>query len=727
MTFSSFIAGPPAHAAAATDTSADERAGDTASTRQSRASSSTPSTVGALSAVTVTGQSDGGPYGTVKGVVARDSLGATKTKTSLLETPQSVSVVTREQMDQQNAQTLNAAVRYEAGVTPETRGGIATRYDLLTVRGFSADTYWNGLKLLTNNYYGTPQIDPYLMERIEVLRGPVSVLYGQASAGGILNQESRLPTVEPQHEIGIEFGNYGHKQAKFDFSGPIGDDPRYLYRVTGIARTEDGQVATTRNERLAIAPSFTWRPDRDTTLTLLALYQRDPRSTSYGAVPPYGTVLNNPFGKLPGNFYDGDVNFEKFQRTQTSLGWQFEKRLTPTWTVRSNARWLHLGQEYESVYDSGLEADMRTLDRGTAESNDTMNTYSIDNSIEGNFATGPLDHTLLAGFDYQHVGSGYNVGFGTAPSLDLFAPDNAQAITPPDLAMTRIRASQYGVYLQDQMHFGKVLLTLGGREDWATTHTTAEAFGTTSNQSDRAFTGRAGLTYVFDSGIAPYVSVTQSFVPQAGTDASGKPFDPERAHQYEVGVKYQPKNTSALFTAALFDLTRNNLLTTDANNPNYQAQSGQARSRGVELSAKVSPTRALDVTAAYAYTNTRYTRDNTGLQGKFLPAVPENQASVWANYRFDGMPLAGLSIGAGGRYTGTTYSTDNSFKVRSFFLADATMRYDLGRAWPKLKGSDIYVNAQNLFNRRYVASCYYGEWCAFGYGRQVFAGVDYRW
>ncbi|WP_244851347.1 TonB-dependent siderophore receptor [Caballeronia sp. SL2Y3] len=681
-----------------------------------------------LPAVKVTAQSDqDAPYGPTKGYVAKSSSTALKSGTPIIETPQSVSVVTRDQMDQQNAQTLNAAVRYVSGVTPETRGAIATRYDLLKVRGFDADTYWNGLKLIGNGWYSTPQLDPYLMDRVEVLKGPVSVLYGQAAAGGLLNMESKLPTVEPLHEVGVEVGNYGHVQGKFDLSGPIAGDDRYLFRVTGIGRKEDGQVAMTKNERIAIAPSFTWRPDNKTSLTLFGLYQHDPRSSSYGSVPPQGTVLYNPNGKLPSNFYDGDPSFESFNRVQESVGYKFDRRLSNAWTFRANGRYMHLAQDYKSVYASALEADLRTLDRGTAYSQDNLNTVALDNQLEGNFSTGPIDHTLLVGFDYQHYATNFVSGFGTAPSIDMYAPVYNQTITVPELSKQVLSGTQYGVYAQDQARFGNAILTLGGREDWTNSKTRNETFGTSSSQSDRAFTGRAGLTYVFNNGIAPYVSYTESFTPQVGTDINGRAFDPERGHQYEVGVKYQPKGYDALFTAALFDLTRENLLTVDATNPNFQSQSGEARSRGVELEAKVSLTDSLNVTGSYTYLNTVYTKDNGGLQGKHLPAVPQNQASLWAYYTINRGPLAGLSLGAGGRYTGTTYSTQNDFKVQSFFLVDATLRYDLGRTAAQLKGAELYVNAQNLFDKEYVASCYYGSWCAFGYGRQVFAGMNYRW
>ncbi|MGF6574212.1 iron complex outermembrane receptor protein [Paraburkholderia sp. GAS333] len=681
-----------------------------------------------LPAVKVSGQSvQDSSYGPTVGYVASTTNSATKTGTSLLEAPQSVSVITRDQMTQQNAQTLNAAVRYTSGVTAETRGGVATRYDMLTVRGFDADTYWNGLKLLGNGMYSVPQLDPFMMDRIEVLKGPVSVLYGQASAGGVLDQESKLPTRTPLHEVGVEFGNYAHKQATFDFSGPLDADGHYLYRLTAIARDEEGQVNTTRNERIAIAPSFTWRPDDKTTLTLLALYQRDPRSTSYGSVPPQGSVLSSPYGQLPSDFYDGDAGFERFSRTQASVGYKFEHKFDPNWTVRANGRYYHLSQDYASVYGSGLEADNRTLDRYSIASTDQMNTVALDNQLEGKFSTGPIHHTVLTGFDYQHVGSSYLIGYGSAPSLDILAPDYYQSVADPDRTLYQVRNNQFGVYAQDQMRWDHVVFTISGRQDWSNSSTRDVTDNTNTTQSARAFTKRAGLTYVFDNGIAPYVSYTESFAPQSGFDVNGKPFDPERARQYEIGVKYQPNDWDAMFTVALFDLTRKNLLTTDASNPAFQSEAGEARSRGVEVEGKMSLTDSLNVTASYTFLDTKYTKDNSGLQGQFLPSVPQHQASAWAYYTLHRGPLAGLSGGAGVRFTGTTYAYEDAYKVSSFLLVDATLRYDLGRLSSRMKGSELYVNAQNLLNKRYVASCNFTTACFFGYGRQVFAGANYRW
>ncbi|WP_244122060.1 TonB-dependent siderophore receptor [Burkholderia gladioli] len=428
---------------------------------------------------------------------------------------------------------------------------------------------------------------------------------------------------------------------------------------------------------------------------------------------------------MPRDFYDGDTNFERFSRTEAAVGYRFSRKLERDWTVRSNARYFHIGQDYASVYSSGFVPGTSSLQRYSIASQDQFNSIALDNQLEGRFATGAVRHTVLAGFDYQHFATSYALGYGSAPPLDVLAPNYAQPIDPIALAPTRIRGNQFGVYAQDQMRYGHFVLTLGARQDWANTSTATG--GATSSQSARAFTKRAGLSYVFDNGIAPYVGYTESFSPQSGTSRAGRPFDPERAKQYEIGLKFQPTDYDAMFTIALFDLTRNNLLTTDTVNPLYQTQSGEARSRGIELEAKASLSDSLNVTASYTYLDTKYVKDNSGLEGRFLTGVPQHQASAWAYYTQRRGPLAGLSAGAGLRYTGQTYNDTNQYRLASYLLLDATLRYDLGRLSSRLKGSDVYVNAQNLLNRRYVASCSSTAWCWFGYGRQVFAGANYRW
>lgn len=678
-----------------------------------------------LPAVTVTGAGETATS-PVQGYVPTRQASGTKTDTSILETPQSISVVPRDQIREQKAQSLNEVLRYTSGVTPETRGAVATRYDMLKIRGFDASMYWNGMKL-QSLYYIQPQIDPYMLERAEVLKGPSSVLYGQAAAGGMINQVSKRPQATAEHEVAIEYGTNAHRRAMADSTGPIDAEGKFLYRFTATGLDENGQIRMTENQRVAVAPSFEWRPDADTRLTLTALYQRDPKANSYGGVPPQGTVLANPYGKIPSNFYDGDPNYEKFDREQASIGYEFERRLTNDWTVRLNGRWLRTELAYDSVYANGMQADNRTLSRGLSTSREALRSYTFDNQVEGKITTGALRHTLLFGLDYQRATGFYDVGWSPfGPDLDVFAPVYGLPIAALPRSRTDVDSSQWGVYAQDQIHLGGFILTLAGRQDWARTDSRS-AYGA-SHQFDSAFTGRAGLTYVFENGIAPYIAYAESFVPQSGTDFNGQGFDPEEGKLYEIGVKYQPTGLNGLFTAALFDLTRSNLLTGDPAHAGFSVQTGEVRSRGLELEARAAITPQLDLIAAYTYLDTEYTKDNSGFEGKELAAVPHHAASGWAVYRMEkGTTLDGLSLGGGVRWQSSTANQANTYRVPSFTLVDAMASFDLGKLSSKLEGAEVSVNAKNLFDKEYVASCYYGDWCAYGYGRTVIAGLRYRW
>lgn len=674
-----------------------------------------------LDTITVEGESATGP---VRGYVAQRGTTGSKTGTPLAESAQSVSVITRDQLTQQSAQSLNEALRYSPGVTTESRGAGASRFDQFKIRGFDSVSYLNGLRMQKMNWV-SPQVDPYLLERVEVLRGPSSVLYGQAPTGGMVNQISKLPTLTRFGEVGVQFGNNQQRQASFDVGGPIDKEGRFLYRLTGIGRMENGQIAHTEAERLAIAPAFTFRPSEDTSLTLLGLYQREPKANAYVGVPAVGSVVFNRNGRLSRRTNVSEPNLETFDRTQASAGYLFSHRFNDTVTLRMNGQWFRSDIDYFSVFGTSLAANGRTLSRSVSLSHDEMDALAFDNQLEWKFNTGPLSHTLLTGFDAQYSDGYFVNGTGPAPAIDMFAPVYGRPITLPATRRTDQTTRQYGLYAQDEIRFGNFIATFAGRSDWARTKTTVA--GVRSEMDDHALTGRAALLYRFDNGIAPYVSFAQSFTPLAGTDAAGRAFDPERGVQYEAGIKYQPVGINALFSAAVFDLTRENLLTTDLANPGRSVQVGEARSRGVELEAKASLDFGLNVAASYTYLDTKYTRDNSGLQGLVPTGVPRHMASLWLYYELPANLVPGLSVGAGVRYVGSTFNTNNTIEVPSATLVDATLRYDFGKLMPQLKGMALQLNVKNLFDKEYVGACYTSTLCSYGQGRVVTAGLNYRW
>jgi len=674
----------------------------------------------------------------VEGYVAPLTTTGTKTDTPLIETPQSVGVVTRDQMDDQGARTVSDSLRYTAGVLPEVRP--TARYDSVYVRGFGGQgasaayvNFLDGLRQQRGISYAIPNTDPWLLERIEVLRGPASVLYGQTGSGGIVNLVSRRPTATPTGEVRLEAGNDGLRQAAFDTSGPLTEDGTLLYRLTGIARQADSQYDFTEEKRIAIAPALTWRPDADTTLTLLGNYQYEPEGGFYNFVPGTGTVFSSPYGRLHSNFFGGDPNWDRFERRTASIGYQLEHRIDETWTVRQNFRYQHIDSDFRAI--SGRTViNGRTLVRAAAQSIEHVDTFALDNQAQASFVTGGLRHTLLTGLDWNRGSAKRRLGNATSSSLNLnlFNPVYNVAIPSLNLAMTTQIQDQLGVYTQDQIAYGRWRLTAGIRQDWATSETVTRSTSAHVSQTDSAFTGRVGALYLFDNGLAPFVSYATSFLPNSGTMSparGGNTFDPTTGEMVEAGVKYQAEGLRSFVQLGVFQITQQDVLTTDPSDSLYNVQTGEIRSRGVELEARASLTEELDLIAAYSYTDAEITRSNTpGVSGNQAPQVPKHAASGWANYTFRDGAMNGLGLGAGVRFIGATQGDEaNSFRVDSTTLVDAAIRYDLGALGDTMKGFEATLNANNLFDKKYIASCSNQTNCWFGNRRSVVAGLRYRW
>jgi len=667
-------------------------------------------------------------WGPVDGYVARQSATGTKTDTPLIETPRTVTVITRDEIAAQQAQSVRDTVRYAPGVYYSDDADF--RYEPVSARGFSLDQYLDGLKLL-NGTWSVPRVDPYFLERAEVLEGPASTLYGQASPGGVLDMISKRPTATPVHEIQLSTGSYGLAQTAFDLGGPIDKDGKLLYRLTGIARTSGTQVDYVDKQRIAIAPSITWRPDADTSLTILTSVLNDPKAGFWNLLPYQGTLLPNTYGKIPRNFYVGDPSFEHYSFTQAMAGYQFEHRFDETWTVRQSARFTRIDIDYREVQGYLLEADQHTLDRYAYTANENLNTFNIDNQAQAKFDTGPLAHTVLLGLDYQHLDWNNFTRYGNTASLDILNPNYAQTISlPPVFQDAHQTQNQLGLYAQDQIKSGGFVFTLGGRQDWVSTDTYNRLANKMTQQSDRSFTWHTGLLYRFDNGFAPYVSYATSFQPTSGTTAEGASFKPTTGQQYEAGIKYQPPGWNALLTAAVFDLTQQNVLTSDpdASHPaGSQVQTGEVRSRGVELSAVTSLKNGLSLRASYTYLDNRITQANDGTIGHILNNTPRNFAAVWGDYTIQDGPLAGLGFGGGVRYVGSSYATNaNTYAIPDFTLIDAAIHYDFGKLRPDLKGLTAKVNATNLFDKVYVSYCS-AVGCRWGEGRTVYATLSYKW
>ncbi|MGO2441645.1 MAG: ferrichrome porin FhuA [Serratia proteamaculans] len=666
-----------------------------------------------------------GPVGTY---VAKHSATGTKTDTPLVKTPQSVSVVTREEMDMRQSETVKSALAYTPGVMVGNRGA-STAYDAVNIRGFSSvgtNMYLDGLKLQDDNY-SIYQIDPYFLERAEVLRGPSSVLYGKSNPGGVVALVSKRPTTESLREVQFKMGTDNLFQTGFDFGGALDDDGVYSYRLTGLARDEDQQQVGEKSKRYAIAPSFSWRPDDRTSLTFLSSFQDDPSVGFYGWLPKEGTVQNGINGKLPTSFNDGEPGYNNISRKQQMVGYAFEHGFDDVWTVRQNLRYSKMDVDYRSIYGQGISpTDPAELTRGVMNSKEHLSSFAVDTQAQAKFATGLVDHTLLMGVDYMRMRNDVVYQYGTASPLNVVAPEYGnQSYTITGGASQVNRQEQTGLYVQDQAEWNQWVLTMGGRYDWSDTNSTNRLTeNSVSRQKDNEFTGRAGLNYVFENGIAPYVSYSESFEPTSGTDVSGNTFAASKGKQYEAGVKYAPKDRPITASMAIYQLTKTNNKVADPNNKFASIQGGEIRSRGVEFEAKAALSANLNLLGSYTYTDAEYSKDTTQ-QGNTPAAIPKHMASLWADYTFHETAISGLTLGSGVRYVGSSYGDEaNTFKVKDYTVVDAAIKYDLARF--NLPGSSIGINVNNLFDKEYVSSCFATYGCYWGAERQVVATATFR-
>jgi iron complex outermembrane receptor protein len=669
----------------------------------------------------------------ISGQHPEDAASATKSDTPLVETPQSVSVIDRQDLDLRVVQDLNEAMHFTAGVGPDTRGNTAGRYDLQTLRGFKPDQYLDGLRLIGSaNGYATPQVDLAFLDRVEVLKGPSSGLYGQASPGGIVALSSKLPVLDRFGEIMVGGGSYGTERASFDAGGRIDDTGQFSFRLVGTGYHSDTQTRLVEAELYGISPALTWRPDEQTSWTLLYNYQHDPKAGDYGAMPVQGSLLPNPNGRVPRDFYDGEPGYERFDRRQNAVTSLFTRRIGD-WTFHQNTRFMHTTTSYRSVYHTGLEPNLILLNRSVAVADEAVDALTLDNQLTGTADTGILRHNIIVGIDYQKTHQTEAAGFGgeVAP-LDVFAPVYGSPIDPPAIGFSvRLNLHQTGVYAQDQIALDRWRLVLSGRNDWVKSDQLDRLAGGDTDLDQKQFTGRAGLLYLFPNGLAPYVSYSTSFQPQTATDRNGNMLPPTQGKQSEVGMKFQPNVWNALLTAALYDLRQTNVATQDPGAPVGLGSiaAGEVRSRGIELEGSAHPTPALELKGSFTYLDNQVVKDNSGLQGTRPEGVPQQTANAYALYTVQEGPAGGLGLGGAVRYLGKSFNGAagaDSLTIPGAMLFDLLASYDFSRVSPRASGLTLNLDITNLFDRRYVSSCYQTLWCWYGASRNVQASVRYR-
>ncbi|NHL70771.1 TonB-dependent siderophore receptor [Burkholderia ambifaria] len=668
------------------------------------------------------------------GLVGLRTATATRTDTPVAEIPQTTNVVTAQQIEMTGATDLNQALRYVPGFATF---GSDTRTDwYAALRGFTPTLYVDGVAAPNTAVIANWRVDPYTIDSIAVLRGPTSVLYGAGEPGAIVDAHTKLADGERVREAGVQIGNDARKQTMLDIGDKLDPDGRYAYRFVGIARDGNAETGPKADRRVAVAPSFRWRPTADTSLTVSASFLQDHGDISSNFLPASGTVLPNRNGRLSQDIYMGDPTFNDYRKKQWSLGYALEHRVNPIWTLQQDVRWSRLSLDDATVFGNGfLPGSTTNMMRFAGLFQLNYSRLDIDNRAQARFATGPLEHTLLLGLQFDRQTTTNSVWLALAPSLDLYHP----VYRPVTAAIFSGRTSlghvdQYtamnslGAYAQDQIRWNRWTLTLGGREDRVNARFDDRAARIGTQQDVSAFSGRVGLTYQGDAGLSPYVSYSTSFDPVIGVRMYGGGLPkPTRGKQTEAGLRWQPAGRNLMLTAAVYRIDQTNVVTPTPTNLDptgtSSVQTGKVRSRGIELSAVGNVTRELSIVASYVYQDVKNVQANDASLNNWPVSVPlpRQMASLWADWTWHTGALTGLGAGAGVRYqSASAGAPDNSLTVPSATLYDLAMHYEL-RHWR------FALNVANVFDRRYVGGCQSNAVCVFGNERTVLASAKYNW
>jgi iron complex outermembrane receptor protein len=650
-------------------------------------------------------------------IVPKRSVSALKTDTPLVETPRAVSVVTRKEIEQRGATDMIQATRYSSGVS--TGGfGFDPRFDQVYIRGIETTVsgdFRDGLRQPVMTY-GTFPTEIYTLERVEVLKGPASVMYGAASAAGIVNKISKLPQKEAHHEVELQYGTIGRKQAAFDFGGTVGDSDDMYYRIVGLTRAGETNFDI-QDDRYLLQPSFTWEPTDSTKLTIYGLAQKSEGESSAWTFKNAGEITR---------VSDPDYDYQKVRQYQ--LGYQLEHEFENGLTFRQNARVSDLDLTSRYVDRTTLYAPVLggpADSWSTAAVTEDVRAFQIDNQLQAKFDTGAVGHTVLAGLDYTGVNSDFAQGY------DYTLPSNIGSAPSPALTgFTGNDLSQVGLYAQEQAELGNWRFVGGLRYDWLDQKTTDKVAGTSDERDDGALSGQVGLLYLFDNGLAPYVSYGTSFVPSTELSAPGTVLDPTKGRQIEAGIKYQPDGENYSISTSVYRLV-------ETGKPQYAGfsgtsylyeNSGENTFTGFEVEGRTAFDNGISLIAAYTYTDAEITGNlDRSIIGNTPTTTPRHAASLWVNYAAsEDMAIAGLSIGGGIRATSDSFTDDNNTaKNSSAVYLDASLSYDFGVKSPELKGLSLAISATNLANREEQVCN--GGYCYFGQGRTVVGSLKYKW
>lgn len=653
--------------------------------------------------------------GAIDGYLAPATETGVKSGVPLAEVPQSISVVTSTELEARTPRQVEDAIAYVPGVLSSI-WGMDDRFDQFSIRGFATGPtaiYRDGLPKKALSFAGF-SVDPYMIERIDVLRGPAGVLYGSNDAGGLVNLVTKRPVFERLAEGVLSYDSNGTAYVGFDWSDVINESGTLAARITGKIQDGETEVYNSANDRSFLAGGLTWAPTDDTSLTVLAHIQSD-SLTSLIFAPVNGEDIEQSWGSVPNDFRYEQSDYNHLDTKQQSFGWEFTHNFNNALTFNHRLRYAHQTTDYAQLDFSSAEEE--GLLYYPFRNDEEAYTLGLDNNVEWTHGLGSIENTLTVGADYQR--SRYDVTqyidyITSTVSYDDLSLDFD--VTDPALSSkTRTTYVEKGIYIQDHLDFGQgTMVTAGLRHSRFDNETEDTLNDTDDSQDNSATTGMIGVTHNFANGLTPYLSYTEGFTPNVGTTIDGNVLDPSESTQWELGLRYAASN-ALMLSAAIFDLRKTNVKEYDLDDPTFSSftQAGEVQSKGVEFEARGRLTSVLEGVVSYTHLETEVKESSDeSLIGNENSFAPRDQATVWLDYDA-GKIVPRLRIGGGLRYVSSYFATQSNGRVTpSYTLADLKVSYDLPQA-------TVSLGVTNLFDKDYYGVCYDDYGCSQGEGRIV--------
>ncbi|MFG6101423.1 TonB-dependent siderophore receptor [Leptothoe sp. EHU-05/26/07-4] len=634
--------------------------------------------------------------------VEPNTSAATRTDTPLRDIPQSIQVIPREVLEDQQVIRLNDALRNASGVVAADRSGISQRFLL---RGFDDPAVLrDGFRLTFGGIGNTGIQELSNLETIEVLKGPASISFGALEPGGVINLVTKKPLSEPFVDLGLRVGNRSLVEPSIDVSGPLDEDGRALFRLNALYRNEESfRDFDTDFDRFSFAPTLSFQISDRTDLTINFEYFDTEGPSDTGLIAVDDEVIDVPFEQIlsgPGDFFKAET---------IRVGYNFEHRFSDKWKIR-NAFSFNSFDIEESEQFVGLAFDEATgsLSRSLLSSSQDQDIFELQTNAVGEFNTGSIEHTLLFGVDlFRRENPRIDaLGLFTPEIINVFDPVFSDSRPDPSTFPVTIdnetTADALGIYIQDQISLlDNLELLLGVRYETFeqkvdNNPTFFNPVASESSQSEDSFNPRIGIVYQPIEDVSLYGSFSQSFAPNEGTTFEGDFLEPEEGKQFEIGARAELLDGRLVANLALFDLTKKNVSTPDPNNINFVVPTGEQRSRGIELDVAGEVLPGWNIIANYSFTDADITEDNSGLEGNRLFGVPENNFNLWTTYDIQDGPLTGLGFGLGFNYVSERFGDNaNTFVLEDYFLTNAAISYERNN-W------QAGLNIRNLFDVDFI-------------------------